>query len=78
MKAILDIFPMSSWRSKVCLLKTPRAEVTTRKTDKTELRRRKAFDGQNCLMDFGNAGAVKLLDRQKQKGRLRCYPKPAF
>src|SRR6266480_835279 len=29
MKAILDIFPMSSRRSKECLLKAPRADVST-------------------------------------------------
>src|SRR3989442_12448954 len=33
MKAILDIFPMSSRRSNECLLKAPRAEVFTSTTE---------------------------------------------
>src|SRR5271154_766083 len=33
MRAILDIFPMSSWRSKECHLKAPRADVSTGTTE---------------------------------------------
>ncbi len=37
MKAILDIFLMSSRRSKECLSKAPRAEVYTNTTENTVL-----------------------------------------